>query len=71
MSQVLNILFAAALISLIILIISQNRHPVRTLAWILILCLLPGLGLVLYLLFGTDKRKDRQISDKRPDQPKS
>ena len=71
MSQVLNILFAAALISLIILIISQNRHPVRTLAWILILCLLPGLGLVLYLLFGTDKRKDRLISDKRLEQLKS
>ena len=71
MSQVRNILFAAALISLIILIISQNRHPVRTLAWILILCLLPGLGLVLYLLFGTDKRKDRLISDKRLDQLKS
>lgn len=71
MSQALNILFAAALISLIILIISQNRHPVRTLAWILILCLLPGLGLVLYLLFGTDKRKDRLISDKRLDQLKS
>ena len=71
MSQVLNILFAAALISLIILIISQNRHPVRTLAWILILCLLPGLGIVLYLLFGTDKRKDRLISDKRLDQLKS
>ena len=71
MSQVLNILFAAALISLIILIISQNRHPVRTLAWILILCLLPGLGLVLYLLFGTDKRKDRLISDKRLAQLKS
>ena len=71
MSQVPNITFAAALISLIILIISQNRHPVRTLAWILILCLLPGLGLVLYLLFGTDKRKDRLISDKRLDQLKS
>ena len=71
MSQVLNILFASALISLIILIISQNRHPVRTLAWILILCLLPGLGLVLYLLFGTDKRKDRLISDKRLAQLKS
>lgn len=71
MSQVLNVLFAAALISLIILIISQNRHPVRTLAWILILCLLPGLGIVLYLLFGTDKRKDRLISDKRLDQLKS
>ena len=71
MSQVLNFLFGAALVSLIILIISQNRHPVRTLAWILILCLLPGLGVVLYLLFGTDKRKDRLISDKRLDRLKS
>lgn len=71
MSPVLDVLLSAALISLIIVIITQNRHPVRTLAWILILCLLPGLGVVLYLLFGTDKRKDRLISEKRLEKLKS
>ena len=63
MSNLLKILFTVVLLSLVIVIISQNRHPVRTLAWILVLILLPGLGVVLYFLFGTLKRKDMLISD--------
>ncbi len=63
MNQVLNILLTLALISLVIVIISQNRHPIRTLAWILVLVLLPVVGVVLYLLFGTQQRKKRLISD--------
>lgn len=63
MNQVLNILLTLALISLVIAIIAQNRHPIRTLAWILVLVLLPVVGVVLYLLFGTQQRKKRLISD--------
>lgn len=59
----LQIILVIALGSLIVVIISQNRHPVKTLAWILILCLLPVVGLVLYLLFGTQKKHLRLISD--------
>ena len=63
MNQVLNILLTLALISLVIAIIAQNRHPIHTLAWILVLVLLPVVGVVLYLLFGTQQRKKRLISD--------
>ena len=70
MSNLLKILFTVVLLSLVIVIISQNRHPVRTLAWILVLILLPGLGVVLYFLFGTLKRKDRLISDQHLNQLK-
>ena len=43
------------------MLISENRHPVKTLAWLLVLCLLPGLGLILYIYFGLDNRKKRLI----------
>jgi len=61
----LQIILVIALASLIVVLISQNRHPVRTLAWILVLCLLPVVGLFLYLVFGTEKKRMRLISDKR------
>ena len=63
METFVQIVTILALVSVIIVLISQNRHPVSTLAWILILCLLPGLGLVLYYVFGTHKKKSRLVKD--------
>lgn len=65
MSRWFYALLIVALISVIVVLISQNRHPVRTLAWIFILILLPGIGLFFYFLFGTDKRRERLISDEK------
>ncbi|MDY5567295.1 MAG: PLDc N-terminal domain-containing protein, partial [Candidatus Cryptobacteroides sp.] len=65
METFVQIVTILALVSVIIVLISQNRHPVSTLAWILILCLLPGLGLVLYYVFGTHKKKSRLVKDSR------
>ncbi len=50
---------AIALYSLavIVTLIYEERDPSTTLAWILVLLLLPGLGVFLYLLFGRDQRK--------------
>lgn len=71
MRALIQILTVLALISVITVLVSQNRYPVRTLAWILILILLPGLGLVLYFLFGTNKKSNRLISDEKLDMLKS
>ncbi|MDH4139893.1 MAG: cardiolipin synthase [Coriobacteriia bacterium] len=38
----------------ILIVISQNRGPAKSLAWILVLMLLPGVGLVLYIFAGRD-----------------
>lgn len=46
------------------MLILENRHPVKTIAWILVLMFLPGIGLVLYLFFGLDNRGKRLVSDK-------
>ncbi|MGN0201533.1 MAG: cardiolipin synthase [Candidatus Cryptobacteroides sp.] len=65
METVIQIIVILALVSVSVVLISQNRHPVSTLAWILILCFLPGVGLVLYYVFGTQKKKSRLVKDSR------
>ncbi len=57
MGSVWGILFALMLFSIIVMMIAENRHPLKTLAWIMVLIFLPGLGLVLYFAFGKDNRR--------------
>ncbi len=59
----LDILLVIAVLSIVTMVIAENRHPVRTLAWIMVLVFLPGVGLLLYFLFGIDNRGKRLISD--------
>ncbi|MBQ7222736.1 MAG: cardiolipin synthase [Bacteroidales bacterium] len=56
-----------AILSLVVALIAENRHPVKTLAWILVLLFLPGLGLIFYFLFGTNKKNERLLSDEEVD----
>ena len=53
-----------AVITTIAVVILDNRNPVKTLSWVLILAFLPLVGLVFYYFFGQDKRKERLISRK-------
>ena len=48
-----DILYFGAIIGTIVIIILDNRNPVKTMAWILILLFLPIVGLVfLFFLLG-------------------
>ena len=47
-----DILYFGAIIGTIVIIILDNRNPVKTMAWILILLFLPIVGLVFYFFFG-------------------
>lgn len=58
----LNIFFAVLLLSIIVMEIAENGHPIRTLAWILVLTFLPGVGLLLYFFFGRDRKNRRLVS---------
>ncbi len=72
-TQLLNQIFAvafdtiyfAAIIGTIIVVVLDNRNPVKTMAWILVLTFLPFVGLVFYFFFGRNTRKERMISRKR------
>ncbi len=62
MSIWLNIFFILVLVSIIVMEIAENGHPIHTLAWILALVFLPGVGLVLYFFFGRDRKNRRMVS---------
>jgi cardiolipin synthase A/B len=48
-----------------IYIVLENRRPQATLAWMLLFLALPGIGLVIYALFGRDRKafsRERQLA---------
>lgn len=61
---IFQILYGATALGTMIVIISENRNPLKTISWVLILLLLPLVGLIIYYFFGEDSRKQRLISHK-------
>lgn len=49
--------FVLLTVMICVVIALENRDPTKTISWLLVLTLLPGLGVVLYLLFGENLRK--------------
>ncbi len=62
--DLLMVLYAVSIVASIIVIISENRNPVKSLAWVTVLILLPAVGLVLYLFFGRSLKGHFLISRK-------
>lgn len=59
-----DIIYFGAIISTIVVVILDNRNPVKTMAWILVLMFLPIVGLVFYFFFGRSQRRERIIGKK-------
>jgi Phosphatidylserine/phosphatidylglycerophosphate/cardiolipin synthases and related enzymes len=64
LKSVFSILFTGVTLGTIIVIILDNRSPVKTLSWILILLFLPWVGLVFYFFFGRSTRREKIIGRK-------
>ena len=62
LSTTFNVLYVLAILSVIILLVLENRNPVKTVSWILVITFLPVIGLILYLYFGRDHRRQKKIS---------
>ena len=56
------LLYIITIIGTIVVVIMDNRNPVKTLAWILVLTFLPVLGLILYITFGQKRHKHHVIA---------
>lgn len=63
-STVVSLLFLLTVVTTIVVVILDNRNPLKTLAWVLVLAFLPVVGLVLYFFFGQSTRKEKLISKK-------
>ena len=58
-----HIVVLTVILGTILVIIFENRNPVKTIAWCMVLTFMPVIGLLLYILFGMDNRHRRQIKD--------
>jgi len=62
--SLVTILYFLTVVFIAVLIIMENRNPVKTISWILVLVLLPFIGIVGYLFFGQEYRKSKMFSRK-------
>lgn len=60
-----QVLLLISVISIVIVILLENRNPLKTLSWTLVLIFLPIVGIILYLFLGEDHRKKYKILRKR------
>lgn len=60
--NILWIVYALTVTGIVIVVLTENRNPVKSLAWITVLLALPAVGIVLYIFFGRNLRNSRLIS---------
>ncbi|MDO5518290.1 MAG: cardiolipin synthase [Clostridium sp.] len=61
---ILNILFSFSLIFI------ERKDPTTTWAWILVLTVLPGIGFIIYLMFGQNLSRQKMFKEKTLDDEK-
>ena len=59
---IITAVYAMTIIGTILVVISENRNPIRTLAWVLVLVFVPAVGILFFYFFGQANRKKKSIS---------
>ena len=62
----MTLLWVAVTIA-IVHVLMDNRQPAKTMAWVLVIFFLPVVGIVLYLFFGINHRRERLVSQRSLD----
>ena len=52
----------------IVHVLMDNRQPAKTMAWALVIFFVPVVGILLYVFFGINTRKERMMSQRSMDQ---
>lgn len=55
-------IYAAIVLSCVVVVLKENRNPIRALGWTIALLFLPLVGLIFYLFFGRSLRGQHMIS---------
>ena len=58
------ILYFLTILTIVFNIVMENRNPVRTLAWVVVVLMVPFLGMIFYIYFGVNYRKSKMFSMK-------
>ena len=62
LTYLLATLYGLSIVGVVVVIISENRNPLKSLPWLVVLLLAPIVGLVCYFFFGQNLSKRRAIS---------
>lgn len=54
--NILALIYVITIISCVAVVLSENRNPIKSLAWITVLIFLPLVGLLFYLFFGRNPK---------------
>lgn len=52
----------------VVAVLMDNKQPEKAMAWVLVLTFMPVVGILLYIFFGQNTRKERLISNRSMDQ---
>lgn len=57
----LGLIYLYSLASTISVLVLENRNPIRSIAWVVVLVFLPIFGLIFYIIFGQNLRQKKKI----------
>ena len=66
--NIIFIIYQVIAIIAVIHVIMDNRQPAKTMAWALVIWFVPVVGIVFYLFFGVNTRKERHVSERSMNQ---
>ncbi|MGL4412335.1 MAG: cardiolipin synthase [Bacteroidales bacterium] len=58
-------LYLITSLTLVLVLIYENRNPVKSMAWITVLIFVPFVGIIIYLFFGQDYTRMRMLNKRR------
>ena len=64
MSTIITLVYIALVIAIFYVVLKERRDPAETLAWMLVILMLPAVGILAYILFGRSWRKSKSFSYK-------
>ena len=68
LNLILAIIYYVVVVLTIVHVVLDNRQPAKTMAWALVIWFVPVIGIVLYLFFGVNTRKERLVSQRSLDE---
>ena len=66
-SWIVLAVYVTLVIGAMVAVLLDNRQPVKTMAWLMVLMFVPIVGVILYFFFGQSVRKERLISQRSLD----
>lgn len=65
---ILAIIYYIIVVLTVVHVVMDNRQPAKTMAWTLVIWFVPVAGIIFYLFFGRNTRKERLVSQRQLDE---